>query len=402
MLDFILNMPTKIHFGKGEVQKTGDIVKGYGKKVLVVTGRSSAQKTGTLDKVLASLRNADVDALVFDRIEPNPRATTIDEAALIAREERCELILGLGGGSAMDAAKAIATVALSRRPIHEYIRGNHTGLWKSLLPIQEALPIIAIPTLAATGSEANSGAVITNWETKEKSSISGPGLFPKAAILDPELTYSVPGNYTADGAVDIFTHLYEGYITGDEEAHVQDEITEGLMRTVIKFARQAIDSPQDYEARAQLLWTSTLALIGVAGAGRGGPFPVHQIEHTISAHFDISHGRGLAILTPSYFKHIVKGDRPQRLARLGRQVFGITYENPEEAAEATIAAVTEWMKSIGAYDTLQNVGIPMEAFQQMAEDTVRVSGMGQGFVAATRPLQVDDIVKILNTAYTGE
>ncbi|WP_240688931.1 iron-containing alcohol dehydrogenase [Ammoniphilus sp. YIM 78166] len=395
-------MPTKIHFGKGEVQKTGDIVKGYAKKVLVVTGRSSAQKTGTLEKVLTSLKKADVDALVFDRIEPNPRATTIDEAARLAREEQCELIIGLGGGSAMDAAKAIATVALSKRPIHEYIRGNHTGLWKSLLPIQEALPIIAIPTLAATGSEANSGAVITNWETKEKSSISGPGLFPKAAILDPELTFSVPANYTADGAVDIFTHLYEGYLTGDEEAHVQDEITEGLMRTVIKYARQAIDSPQDYEARAQLLWTSTLALIGVAGAGRGGPFPVHQIEHTISAHFDISHGRGLAILTPAYFKHIVKPDRPQRLARLGRQVFGLTHKNLDEAAEAAIAAVEDWMKSIGAYDTLQNVGIPKESFQQMAEDTVRVSGMGQGFVAATRPLQANDIVKILNAAYTGE
>lgn len=402
MLNFVLHSPTKIHFGKGEVNRSGEVVRDYAKKVLLVTGRSSTKKTGTLQKVMDSLQGSGIEVVLFDRVEPNPRATTIDEAGALAKAEQCELIIGLGGGSAMDAAKAIATIALSGRPIHEYIRGNKTGLWKTLLPIEQALPIITIPTLAATGSEANSGAVITNWETKEKSSISGPALFPKAAILDPELTYTVPANYTSDGAVDIFTHLYEGYMTGDEQANVQDEITEGLIRNVVRYAKQAIDSPEDYEARSHLLWTSTLALLGIAGAGRGGPFPVHQMEHTLSAHYDISHGRGLAILTPAYFRQIVKADRPHRLARLGRSVFHVSSENDELAAEETIQAVIRWFKEINAYDTLENVGVRHEDLRMMADETVRVSGGDLGYVAGTRNLRAEDILHIFEEVYTDK
>lgn len=399
MINFVLHSPTKIHFGQGMVGQAGPVVKDYAKKVLLVTGRTSTKKTGTLQKVMDSLQGSGVEVILFDRVEPNPRATTIDEGGALARDQQCELIIGLGGGSAMDAAKAIATVAVSARPIHEYIRGNRTGLWKTLLPIEQALPIVTIPTLAATGSEANSGAVITNWETKEKSSISGPALFPKAAILDPELTYTVPAHYTSDGAVDIFTHLYEGYMTGDEQAYVQDEITEGLIRSVVRYAKRAVDFPEDYEARSHLLWTSTLALLGIAGAGRGGPFPVHQMEHTLSAHYDISHGKGLAILTPAYFRHIVKVDRPYRLARLGRSVFNVMAENDELAADETIQAVIRWFKEIGAYDTLEQAGIRREDLRMMAEETVRVSGLGQDYIAGTRSIYAEDILHIFEEVF---
>ncbi len=399
MLNFVLHSPTKIHFGKGVVDQTGDLLKDIAKKVLLVTGRTSTKKTGTLDKVTESLKKAGIELVLFDRIEPNPRASTIDEAARMAKAEQCELIIGLGGGSAMDAAKAIAAVAVSGRPIHEYIRGNKTGLWKTLLPIQQALPIVTIPTLAATGSEANSGAVVTNWDTKEKAGISGPGLFPKIAIMDPELTYTVPANYTADGAVDIFTHLYEGYMTGDEQAHVQDEITEGLMRIAVRYGKQAIDHPHDYEARSHLLWASTLALMGIANAGRGGPFPVHQMEHTLSAHYDISHGRGLAILAPAYFRQIVKADRPHRLARLGRNVFGVTSADDQQASEETIQAVIRWFTEMNVYDTLENVGVRKEDLRMMAEETVRISGGGQDFIPGTRSLQVEDILSIYEDVY---
>ncbi|RXT07971.1 iron-containing alcohol dehydrogenase [Ammoniphilus sp. CFH 90114] len=399
MLNFVLHSPTRIHFGQGVVNQTGDIVRQHAKKVLLVTGRSSTKKTGTLQKVMASLEKSGVEMVLFDRVEPNPRATTIDEAGELARKEQCELIIGLGGGSAMDAAKAIATVAISGRPIHEYIRGNQTRLWKTLLPIQQALPIITIPTLAATGSEANSGAVITNWETKEKSSISGPGLFPKEAILDPELTYSVPTNYTSDGAVDIFTHLYEAYMTGDEQANVQDEITEGLIRNVVRYAKQAIDTPDDYEARSHLLWSSTLALIGIPNAGRGGSFPVHQMEHTLSAYYDISHGRGLAILTPAYFRRVVKEDRPHRLARLGRAVFQVSAPNDVEAAEATIQEVIKWFKELNVYDTLEAVGVAKSDLQMMAEETIRISGGDQNYIAGTRSLYAKDILSIFEEVY---
>ncbi|WP_394232089.1 iron-containing alcohol dehydrogenase [Niallia oryzisoli] len=399
MLNFTLNIPTKIIFGKGEVDHCGDLVKEYGRKVLLVTGRSSTKKTGSLSRVSESLRAAGVEFVVFDQVEPNPRAETVDRGGQIARDEKCDLILALGGGSAMDAAKAIATVAVSARPIHEYIRGNKTGLWKELLPIKEALPILTIPTLAATGSEANSSAVITNWETKEKSGIAGPALFPRAAILDPELTYTVSADYTADGAVDMFTHLYEGYMTGDESANVQDEITEGLMRNAVKYGKMAIDHPEDYNARAHLLWTSTLALIGIANAGRGGSFPVHQIEHTLSAHYDISHGRGLAILTPAYFRQIIKKDRPHRLARLGRKVFNVTLDDDAAACEATIEALVTWYKEIGTYDTLKNLGVKKEDLKLMAEETIRVAGLGQNTIVATHPLTADEVLRIYEEVF---
>ncbi len=299
----------------------------------------------------------------------------------------------------MDAAKAIATVAISGRPIHEYIRGNKTGLWKELQPVKEALPVITIPTLAATGSEANSNAVITNWETKEKAGVSGPALFPRVAILDPELTYTVPAHYTADGAVDIFAHLYEGYMTGDENADVQDELTEGLMRNVVKYAKPALENPEDDHARAHLIWTSTLALIGLTSAGREGSNPVHKIEHTLSAFYDISHGRGIAVLTPAYFRQIIRKDRPQRLARLGRQVFQVKHEDDLEACDATIEAVQEWFKEIGTLDTLKNLGIKQEALKVMAEETIRVGGLGHNFLAATHPLTADEVLHLYEEVF---
>ncbi len=399
MLNFSLHTPTRIHFGQGEVDRAGEIIATIGKKALIVTGRSSTKKTGVLDRVVNALQHAGVETTIFAEIEPNPRAQTIDRAGLIAREQGCDVIVGLGGGSPMDAAKAIATVAVSKRPIANYLRGTESGLWRELLPIKEALPIVTIPTLAATGSEANSGAVITDWETKVKAGIGGPALFPKAAILDPELTYTVPANYTADGAVDMFTHLYEGYMTGDEHAYVQDEITEALMRSTIRFAKPALDNPKDYEARANLLWTSTLALVGITNTGRGGSYPAHAMEHTVSAYYDISHGRGLAILAPAYFSHVILHDRPHRLARLGRRVFDITISDEQEAAKATIEAMIMWFKEIGTFDTLKNVGVKREDLLPMAQDSIRVAGNGATTIPSTHPLTVEDVLAIYEAAY---
>lgn len=398
MLNFQLQMPTRIVFGKGEVDNVGREASKHGRKILLVTGRGSTKKTGVLDRVLRSLEGAGLEVIVFDRIEPNPRTTTVDEGGELARAEKCDLIVALGGGSAMDAAKGIAAAAVSGRPIYEYMVGNQTGLWKELLPIREALPVITVPTLAATGSEANSGAVITHWETNEKASISGPALYPVASILDPELTYTVPASYTADGCVDIFTHLYEGYLTGEGDAHVQDEIAEGLMRTVIRFAKTALEQPDHYEARASILWASTLALIGIAGEGRGGAFPVHQMEHPLSGHYDISHGRGLAILTPAYYRHVYR-ERPERFAQLGRRVFGIQETDDLLAAEKTIDATEAWFKQIGVSDTLKNQGIQWDSLVRIASDAVRIGGRGKGYIPGIRELRETDVLSIYKACY---
>lgn len=403
MQNFQLHMPTRIIFGNGEVAQVGPEAAKLGRHALLVTGRGSARRTGALDRVLTSLQQAGVARTLFEGIEPNPRADTVDRAAAVAREAGCDLVVALGGGSSMDAAKAIATVAVSGRPSTDYLAGHASGHWRELLPVREALPVIAVPTLAATGSEANSGGVITDWETRTKSVISGPALFPRVAILDPELTYTVPRGYTADGCADIFTHLYEPYLTSAEGAFVQDQISEGLMRAVVRYSRVALERPDDPEARANLLWASTLALIGIAQAGRGGTFPVHSMEHTLSGHYDISHGRGLAILGPAYFRRVVLQDRPQRLARLGREVFGggagVTAADDPAAAEQAIAAIEAWYRDIGVYSTLRDAGIPRDALPVMAEDTIRVAGRGQDFIRATRPLKAADVLQVYEDCY---
>ncbi|TCP53712.1 alcohol dehydrogenase/hypothetical protein [Tumebacillus sp. BK434] len=398
MLNFQLSMPTRIIFGRGEVEKAGAEAAKLAGKVLLVTGRTATRKTGVLQRVVDSLESAGVEVVVFDKIEPNPRTHTVDEGGRIAREEGCELIIGLGGGSPMDAAKAIAAVALSGHPSHEYITGNKTGRWRELLPVQEALPVMTIPTLAATGSEANNGGVLTNEATKEKGGISGPALFPKVTIIDPELTFTVSPEYTADGAVDMFTHLYEAYLTGEEDALVQDHLTEGLIRAAVENGPIAVQEPTHYEARAALMWASTLALIGLTGAGRGGSFPVHQIEHTLSAYYDISHGRGLAILAPAYFKRVAE-DRPHRLARMGRNCFGVTEQDDQLAAERTIAAVVEWFKSMNVHLKLSDLGISRESLAEMAEEAVRVGGRGMGHIPATRHLDVQEVLAIYEESY---
>ncbi|HEU4962272.1 MAG TPA: iron-containing alcohol dehydrogenase [Bacilli bacterium] len=398
MMNFELHMPTRIVFGRGEVEKIGAEAVKIAGKAMIVTGRTSTKKTGVLDRVVKSLEGAGVEVVVFDRIEPNPRTHTVDEGARIAREERCGLIIGLGGGSPMDAAKAIATCALSGRPSHEYIRGNKTGKWQELLPVQDALPIITVPTLAATGSEANSGGVLTHEETKEKGGFGGPALYPKVAVIDPELTFTVSPSYTADGAVDMFTHLYEDYLTGTDDAHVDDYVTEGLIKAAVEYGPIAYKNPTDYNARAALMWASTLALIGISDAGRPGPFPMHQMEHTLSAWFDISHGRGLAILAPAYFKRVAE-DRPNRLAKMGRACFGVQEANDKVAAEKTIEAVIEWFKSMDVYLKLSDVGITRDSLAPMAEETVRVGGRGESFVAATRDLDVKEVLAIYEDSF---
>ncbi|ASS74555.1 butanol dehydrogenase [Tumebacillus algifaecis] len=398
MLNFQLSMPTRILFGRGEVEKAGAEAAKMAGKVLLVTGRTATRKTGVLQRVINSLETAGVEVVVFDKIEPNPRTHTVDEGGRIAREEGCELIIGLGGGSPMDAAKAIAAVALSGHPSHEYIAGNQTGRWRELLPVQEALPIMTIPTLAATGSEANNGGVLTHEETKEKGGFSGPALFPKVTIIDPELTFTVSPEYTADGAVDMFTHLYEAYLTGADDALVQDHLTEGLIRAAVENGPIAVQEPTHYEARAALMWASTLALIGLTGAGRGGSFPMHQMEHTLSAFYDISHGRGLAILAPAYFKRVAV-DRPDRLARMGRNCFGVTELDDKVAAEKTIDAVIAWFKSMNVYLKLSDLGIEREMLATMAEESVRVGGRGQAFIPATRELDVKEVLAIYEESF---
>lgn len=398
MLNFQWESPTNIRFGRGCIDQVGNEAVKIADKVLLVTGRTSARRFGVLHRVMESLERAGVTVELFEAIEPNPRTETIDRGGRLARERKCELVIGLGGGSVMDAAKAISTVTSSGIPCSEYLTGNHTELWRTLLPIQTALPIFTIPTLAATGSEANNSAVLTNELTKVKSSMSGPALYPRVAFLDPELTFTVSAAYTADGVVDIFTHLYEPYLTGLQDSRISDLLTEGLMRSVVENGSIAYRNPTDYQARAELMWASTLALMGITSAGNGGRFPLHPMEHVLSAWYDISHGRGLAILAPAYFARIAE-DRPERLARMGRMVFQIGEERDKMAALQMIQLYREWVQQMNVPLRLRDLGIARDSLEPMAEEAVRIGSRGRDFLLGTRRWSVQEVLRIYEDSY---
>jgi alcohol dehydrogenase YqhD (iron-dependent ADH family) len=399
VLPFEVLFPTRVLFGTGELNRIGIEAKSLGKKALLVTGGSSAKKSGLLDRVSGLLRAENLPFVLYDGIEPNPRTTSVDAAAALAREQDCDFIIALGGGSVMDAAKAIAVAALSGRPIYDYMRGNPAGLWKELLPIQEALPVLTVPTVAATGSEANHISVLTHWESHEKSSINGPGIIPKVAILDPSLTYTVPAHVTAEACADIFSHLFEAYLISREGTHIQDGFTETLIRQVVRFSTIAMEQPDHEEARSTLLWASTLAISPFTLAGRGAEYPLHKVEHTLSGYYDIAHGRGLAILTVPYFQQVILQDRPERLARMGRECFGVQQADDRAAAEAAIAAVADWFARLGITQRLSDFGIKREDLPHMAEESIRIGSRGADHLSSSRPLFANDVLAIYEAVY---
>lgn len=392
MIPFDFQLPTKIYFGPGKLDNIGKYLKPIGKKALIVTGKSSMRENGTLDKTVDLLKKARIDSVVFEGIEPNPRHTTCDKAAALGRENGCDFVIGLGGGSVMDASKGIAVTAKSGISIWEYV---YTGPDKTQRIIREALPIVCIPTVAATGSEADSGGIISNWETHEKTGIWGPPLFPTVSIVDPELTFTCPPDYTADGGVDIIAHVMENYFTSSTEAYVQDRIAEGIVRTVMKYLPRAMKKGDDLEARTHLSWSSTLALSGFVNSGRGGGYPLHALEHVVSAHYDISHGRGLALLMPALMDYTMDA-RPEKYIEMGVNIFGLAFmdEDPMHAAKISVDAMKGWLASIGRLLTFSDLGIDESKFEVMADDAARLFMRDKGYLENPRRIDREGAVEI--------
>ncbi len=394
MQNFIFYNPVKMIFGPGELKKIGTEAKAFGKKAMIVTGKGSSSKFNILNETLGYLTGEHIETVVFDKIEPNPRTATIDTAAQIARKNKCDLIIGLGGGSPMDAAKAIAAASAENAPIWDLIPHGQKSK-----PLTRALPIIEIPTLAATGSEGNCGGVFTNWETHEKAVLSNPILFPKVSIIDPVLTLTVPENYTIDGGIDIICHVIEGFFTGVDNTPVQDRLAFSIVRTVMDYLPAVIANPKDINARSQLSWASTVALSGFINQGRGGAYPLHAIEHALSGYYDISHGRGLAILLPRLMEYSFSS-RPNKYAFMAKELFGIGGAKDEmELAAESVSEMIRFLKSVKCYLKLSNVGITDESqFSKMADDTIRLySGNGR-YLNNPRPLYKEDIINIYRMA----
>lgn len=392
MLNFDFILPTRIIFGVGENQKIGKESKKIGNRPLIVTGKKSMRETGILDRVVGLLKDAKIEPVLFEKIEPNPRNKTIDEAGQIARSENCDFVIGLGGGSAMDAAKGIAAVAKSGKPVWDHI---YSGENETFVPVREALPIVCVPTIAATGSEADRGGVISNMETHEKAGIFSNALFPTLSIVDPQLTVTCPRDYTIDGGIDIISHVIESYFTGTSEAYLQDRFTESVCRTVIHYLPKAMYNPNDLEARSALSWCSTVALSGIVNSGRGGDYPLHAMEHAVSAHYDISHGRGLALLLPALMEYTMSA-RPEKYVEFGINVFGLHFIDTdlEHAAAQSIEAMKGFLLSVDRLLRFSDLGIGDEKFERMADDVIKISARKQDFINNPRPLDKAGVLEI--------
>lgn len=292
----------------------------------------------------------------------------------------------------MDAAKAIAVAAVEAKPIWEFI--PHGPM--PTRPITKALPIMEIPTLAATGSEADCGGVFTNQETNEKAVLFSPLLFPRVSIVDPELTLTVPDDYTADGGIDIICHVIEGFFTGADNTPIQDRFAMAVMKTVMENLPIVLKESNNIEARANLSWASAVALSGMVNSGRGGASPIHALEHSLSGHYDISHGRGLALLLPAIMEYTYKA-RPAKYAMLATELFDIHRDgrSDEELARKAIEGMRRFLSSVGRLLTLKEVGILDDSrFETMADDTLRIYGVDGEYLANPKRLYRDDILAI--------
>ncbi len=351
--------PTKLVVGEGTVSKAGEEAALLGKRALIVTGGSSAKKSGLLDKVIADLKAHGIEAAVFSGVTPNPRSSTVDEGAKAAADYKADLIIGLGGGSAMDAAKAIRLAYSSGRPVWEFYLGADS---RGIAP---RAALLLVCTMAATGSEFNNGAVVTNWDTHEKRFIASPVYYPSTSIVDPALTMSMPVKQLAKGGVDIFLHVMENYVTHLEGAPLADGIREAIMKVVVEWLPPSVKDPSNLAARTNLSWASTLACSQIITLGGGLGFrPIHLIEHPVSGYFDASHGDGLSALLPAWLRQSMPV-RGERIARLGKNVFGVQKD--------PVGAVEKWLDSVGMKLSLKQLGVTEDKIPVMAQAALDTS-----------------------------
>jgi alcohol dehydrogenase YqhD (iron-dependent ADH family) len=364
MQNFVFENPTRIIFGKGSIAKIGTEVKRFGNRVLMVYGMGSVRTSGIYEQVLNSLKEAGVDVVELAGVKSNPMLSKAKEGIEIARSRNVDVVLAVGGGSVIDTAKTIAAGAKADHDPWEFF--VYTKL------VRDALPVLVVLTLSASASEMNAAAVITKDETCQKYSVRSPLIQPKTSILDPEALFTLTPAYTAYSAVDIITHMLEGYFTNTESggSPVQDGMIYAFMRTIMEATEKSLANPKDYDARANFMWSGTLAFNGLTTAGMGiVGFPVHMIEHSLSALYDIAHGAGLSIMLPGWMMWSAK-KRPARFAQLAREFFGIAEADDAKAAAAGIAMLTGWFSAIRSPVTLKEGSIPEGDIEKIADNAV--------------------------------
>jgi alcohol dehydrogenase YqhD (iron-dependent ADH family) len=352
MQNFIFENPTKIIFGQGQIQRIGTEIKPYGRKVLMVYGEGSIRKSGIHNRVIASLKEAGLSVVEFPGAKSNPLLSHAIKGIALARQEAVEVVLAVGGGSVIDTAKTIAMGVRAEHDIWDYFTRKQA--------IRSALPLLTVVTVSASASEMNPAAVMTRDEGAEKFSIRSMHIQPKTSILDPTVLYTLSPAYSAYSAVDAISHMLEGYFNNTApESSLQDRLVEALIRTIMESTGVILKDPTNYNARATMMWSATLAFNGLTSAGMGMvSLPVHMIEHSLSALYDVPHGAGLSILTPGWMDYAV-GKNPKRFARFAREIFAIEDGAEMEAAREGIRRLKAWFSDIGSPTSLEEVRIPV-------------------------------------------
>lgn len=384
MNSFVYDIPTKVYFGENQLGHLGEELSKYGKKVLMTYGGGSIKKSGLYDKVVAEIKKSGLELFELSGIEPNPRVSSVNGGAKICKEEGIDVLLAVGGGSVIDCTKYIGAAA--------FYDGDAWDILEQKTDVTKCLPVLDILTLAATGSEMDCGGVISNPETKDKIGLMFPVMQPKVSFLDPTLTYTVSQYQTACGSSDMLSHIIEVYFNMNKDLYMLDTVMEGLMKTIIRYTPIAMKEPDNYEARANLMWASSWAINGFVNGGKQQAWSCHPIEHEVSAIYDITHGLGLAILTPRWMEYCLDETTVSKYYQFGCNVFGLDPKmEPMEVAKKSIELLSDFLyNTLGLKSTFTELGIDDKNFEIMAEKSVEIGGLKYAF----KPLTKEDVVKI--------
>jgi alcohol dehydrogenase YqhD (iron-dependent ADH family) len=388
MQDFIFQNKTKIYFGKDQLGHLGEEISRFGKKVLLVYGGGSIKKIGLYDKVMKELEKAGMTVFELGGVEPNPHHTTVNRGAEICKKESVDVLLAVGGGSTIDATKGIAAAA-------KYEGDDVWDLVTHKASVSETLPIVTVLTLAATGSEMDGGCVISNVDTNEKFGYFGPDNHPDVSFLDPSNTFTVSAYQTASGSADIMSHVFDvAYFSKQDEMDMLLRMQEEVLKTVVKYAPVAVKTPDDYEARANLMWASSWALNDFLYDGLSQATVCHAMEHELSAFYDITHGHGLAILTHRWLTYILDEETAPRIKRFGVNVLGVDEAlSLMDGAKEAIRRLEEFFfNTLGLKPTLTDLGIDDSNFAVMARKACR-NDVLHGFTDLT-PEDVEKIFRM--------
>lgn len=388
MENFIYHIPTKIAFGKGQIQRLPEFLAEYGSKVLLLYGGGSIKKNGIYDEAVRLMKESGITYHELSGVEPNPQIATVEKGIKICRENNIEVLLPIGGGSTIDCAKAVA--------VGVFYEGDAWDIVKNNDYITKALPIVSVLTVAATGSEMDASSVISNEELRDKAEINSELLYPKVSILDPTYTYTVPPYHTAAGVADIMSHIFEYYFNGDTILDIQRAMMNSVLRTCVRYGPVAVEHPDDEAARANLMWAASWAINGFVAGGTFSSWPCHGMEYQLTNQYHVTHGHGMAIMDVAWMKHILNENTLPAFLEYGREVFDIEGTDMDTAG-MIIQKTAEFYESIGLTLTLRSIGAQnKDNLNQMAQQAVEEFGLDCG---GSLSLTIEDVKQIYEACF---